>query len=396
MGRWGCRDRAARVAVDQATHRLVRAIESVELRLSACERLQAESGDASDMTGDDRATVSIGRYRDPAVRYDVRDSCPVLVGTNDQFEETFGSFPTGTPLSTVFEEPTVTVPDPEQSFPDCLVDDPVPVCIDVHDGTWPPDRYVGRGVAPTDDSPGSLLFVETTSFERATGQAVRIDRVASVISHDLRNPLDVAKARLRAGRETGADEHFDHVVRAHDRMERIIEDVLTLAGTETVVDPSGTVELETAARTAWGTVETASARLQIDGPLPTVVADDDRIGRLFENLFRNAVEHGSTSPGSHARQDAIEHAGTGDGSDPDPRVTVGTITARGFYVADDGPGIPPAYQERIFEPGVTETGSGTGLGLAIVERIVEAHGWSISVTTGKDGGARFEITGIDT
>jgi len=59
-----------------------------------------------------------------------------------------------------------------------------------------------------------------------------------VISHDLRNPLDVAKARLRAGQETGNEDHFDHVERAHDRMEQIIQDVLTLARGSESIDPT--------------------------------------------------------------------------------------------------------------------------------------------------------------
>ena len=74
-------------------------------------------------------------------------------------------------------------------------------------------------------------------------------------------------------------------------------------------------------------------------------------------------------------------------------VTVGTL-GDGFFVEDDGPGIPAADREQIFESEYT-TGDGTGLGLRIVRDIVDAHGWDISVRDGSTGGARFEITGVE-
>ncbi len=66
----------------------------------------------------------------------------------------------------------------------------------------------------------------------------------------------------------------------------------------------------------------------------------------------------------------------------------------GFYVADDGPGIPPEDRERAFETGYSTASEGTGFGLSIVKQIAEAHGWEISLTTSKDGGLRIEISDI--
>jgi len=84
--------------------------------------------------------------------------------------------------------------------------------------------------------------------------------------------------------------------------------------------------------------------------------------------------------------DSVEHAV------PDPTVDVGPLDdGGGFYVADDGPGIDPSDHDRIFEVGYTDHEDGTGFGLAIVKRIAEAHGWSVDVTAGADGGARFEF-----
>jgi signal transduction histidine kinase len=112
--------------------------------------------------------------------------------------------------------------------------------------------------------------------------------------------------------------------------------------------------------------------LAIDGDL-TFEANPDRVRRLFENLFRNAIDHGST----------------------DVTVTVGKLSDQpGFYVADDGPGIPPAERSDAFEAGYTTSEAGTGFGLAIVAEIVAAHRWDIHVTESEDGGARFEITGV--
>jgi signal transduction histidine kinase len=73
-------------------------------------------------------------------------------------------------------------------------------------------------------------------------------------------------------------------------------------------------------------------------------------------------------------------------------VTVGPIED-GFYVADDGPGIPEDQYDEVLERGFTTSDTGTGLGLSIVRTVVDAHGWDITVTSSTDGGARFEITG---
>ena len=218
---------------------------------------------------------------------------------------------------------------------------------------------------------GYLLFTD-----RSTGRSSATNWIASVISHDLRNPLDVADARLQAARETGEAEHFEHLERAHDRMERIIEDVLTLARGDSVVTASETVTLEAVVQDAWGTVDTAGATLAVVDDLPTIEADADRLQRLFENLFRNSVEHGRTdASGSIA-------------------VQIGT-TADGFYVADTGQGVPEDQRDSVFEPGYTRTNAGTGFGLTIVDRIARAHGWTASLTASADGGARFEFAGID-
>lgn len=85
---------------------------------------------------------------------------------------------------------------------------------------------------------------------------------------------------------------------------------------------------------------------------------------------------------------AIEHAGE------DVTVLVGT-TETGFYVEDDGPGIPKDERDDVFETGYSTAHDGTGLGLSIVQQITESHGWELDLTEGPMGGARFEVTDVE-
>jgi signal transduction histidine kinase len=75
-------------------------------------------------------------------------------------------------------------------------------------------------------------------------------------------------------------------------------------------------------------------------------------------------------------------------------VTVGELDD-GFFIGDDGPGIPEDERERIFDAGYSTREDGTGFGLSIVRRIVEAHDWEIRVTDGAEGGTRFEVTAVE-
>jgi len=218
-------------------------------------------------------------------------------------------------------------------------------------------------------------------------QKERLEEFASVVSHDLRNPLNVASGHLALAREETENEHLEQTAAALDRMETLIDDLLTLAREGRQITDTEVVSLETVVDAAWSTVDTRAASLEtdVDGQIR---ADGSRLHQLFENLFRNAVEHGSTSPESQARQDAVEH------STETVTVTVERWTD-GFAVADDGPGIPDDRRERVFETGYSTSDSGTGFGLRIVEQIVAAHGWEIQVTESASGGARFEITGVE-
>lgn len=247
--------------------------------------------------------------------------------------------------------------------------------------------------------PGVLIDItERKRMERELQrQNERLDEFASVISHDLKNPLNVATGRLELLADECDSEQLQHIEGAHERMENLIEQLLTFArGREAVTDREP-CDLAAVVEGCWKTVETADATLvnEVDR---TVSANENRLRQVLENLIRNAVEHGSTSNQTRS-DDAVEHGSTGNRTKSDDAVEHGrsgvTITVGdlddGFYVEDDGPGIDEVERDKVFETGYTSATEGTGFGLRIVEQIVEAHDWEIRLTEGSDGGARFEI-----
>ena len=198
----------------------------------------------------------------------------------------------------------------------------------------------------------------------------RLDEFASIVSHDLRNPLNVADGRLKLAREECDSEHLEHAERALARMDGLIEDLLTLAREGETADDPEPVDLAATVDGCWVNVETADATLVIDVNR-TIHADESRLKQLVENLVRNAVEHGG---------DTVT-------------VTVGELDD-GFYVEDDGPGIPESERDDVFDAGYSTNEAGTGFGLSIVKQVVNAHDWKIRVTEGSKGGARFEVSGV--
>ncbi|OAQ53651.1 hypothetical protein HTG_05170 [Natrinema mahii] len=217
-------------------------------------------------------------------------------------------------------------------------------------------------------------------------QNERLERFASIVSHDLRNPLNVAQGRLAEARRTcDCDEaHLEEVAWAHDRMGVLIENILTIARDRDPQPDPESIDLAAIVDDCWDHVDTGAAALRVDTDA-VVRADRARLKQLLENLLRNAVDHGDADP-----------AGQRDGDRPGVTITVGDLEGGdGFYVADDGPGIPPDERERVFDSGYSSDGDGTGLGLAIVERIATGHGWTATVTESAAGGARFELAGVD-
>ena len=240
-------------------------------------------------------------------------------------------------------------------------------------------RWVRTLGTPWYDDDGDLIgargafqdITERKERERKLQQTNdRLEEFTAAVSHDLRNPLTVAQAALELARESGSPEDFDRIEAAHRRMNALITDLLTLARKGQQVEETRPVALAALIESVCETMPGDWNRLAVTLEDYCLEADEARLRQLLENLLTNAVTHG------------------GD----DVTIRIGLLEDdEGFYVADDGPGIPPGLREDIFEQGYSTDGDGTGFGLAIVRGIAEAHGWTVTATESADGGARFEV-----
>jgi signal transduction histidine kinase len=263
------------------------------------------------------------------------------------------------------------------------------------DGERVPYEFTGTRLTDADGGVAGVVGIgRDISRRRAYEQRLerqneRLDEFTSIVSHDLRNPLTVAEGHLELARAECDSDALEKVSRAHGRMRALIDDLLTFARAgETAIDLEP-VALGDIVGECWQTVEADRATLVVEGDRQ-VRADPAKLRRLLENLLRNSVEHGSA--GGRAPDDDTDHSGE------TATVSVGVVEdadRHGFYVADDGPGIPPDDRERVFEGGYSTSEDGTGFGLKIVQRIAEAHGWTVTATESEAGGARFEVTGLE-
>ena len=201
-------------------------------------------------------------------------------------------------------------------------------------------------------------------------QNERLDQFASLVSHDLRSPLSIATGNLDLVRQEHDSEQLDTIARSLTRIEDIIEDVLTLARQGHSIDDTEETSLSALATQAWELVETDGCDLVVDSD-HSLQADPDRAQQLFENLLRNALEHGG-------RVSTVRVGELDDGI--------------GFYVEDDGRGIPKGERDQVLDFGYTTSTNGTGFGLAIVKEIANAHHWTVGIADSDTGGARFEFT----
>jgi signal transduction histidine kinase len=198
----------------------------------------------------------------------------------------------------------------------------------------------------------------------------RLDSFASMVAHELRNPLHIAQ--LYQEQAAGGDESAaEEVATALDRIEAIIDVILvTTRGTKSVIDWEA-VSLADTAVEVWEDVGARDAELAVETDR-TVEADSIHLRHLLENLFSNAAEHGG----------------------PEVTVTVGDLPG-GFYVADDGKGIPEAEREKVFGAGYTTDENGIGLGLTFVKRLADTYDWQCGLAESDTGGTRFEFTSVE-
>ncbi|WP_276279086.1 PAS domain-containing protein [Halorussus caseinilyticus] len=200
----------------------------------------------------------------------------------------------------------------------------------------------------------------------------RLESFASMLAHELRNPVTIGQIYAQQLSDESDPEAVGYVTEAFDRIENMIDVMLILTRGREAVGENSSLSLSAVARDAWGGVDAPDARLEVEVDA-VVEADETYVRHLFRNLFENAVQHGGC----------------------DVAVRVGELPG-GFYVADDGCGIPADDRNAVFEAGFTTAASegGTGLGLAFVGELAEVYDWSYRVVESDGGGARFEFRNV--
>jgi signal transduction histidine kinase len=237
---------------------------------------------------------------------------------------------------------------------------------------------------------GYLVYTDITERQRRRRELERrnehLEAFASIVSHDLRNPLGIAQGYLGIARDETEVPHATDIEEALDRMDEIIEEMLVLArGSQTIEDPEG-VDVERVALEAWSHVPTGDAQLEL-GDLGRIQSDHTRLLHVFENLYRNVVEHG-TSEGAQS-------VTASDGG------AAATVTVRVWldddclHVADDGPGMDPELRDQALDAGYSTQNDGTGLGLFIVKEIAEAHDWAVELGESEAGGLLVTFHGVE-
>ncbi|TKX59341.1 response regulator [Halorubrum sp. SS7] len=207
-------------------------------------------------------------------------------------------------------------------------------------------------------------------YDRELTETVdQLEEFTATVSHDLRNPLNVAAGNLSLAASDIEDDRIDTAIDAVGRMDTLIDELLTFAKEGRTLGERRDVPFREIVEKSYENVRAPESSLRVTDSV-TLACDPARVTQAFENIIRNAVEHGGSGV----------------------TLTAGVLPdGGGVFIEDDGPGIPPEERDLIFEKGHTTREDGSGFGLAIVERIVDAHGWEVRVTEDPGAGARFEI-----
>ncbi|MEX2376193.1 MAG: ATP-binding protein [Dehalococcoidia bacterium] len=227
----------------------------------------------------------------------------------------------------------------------------------------------------------------TETVEELRRSNEELARFAYVASHDLQEPLRMVSSytQLLANRygdqlDTEAREFIAFAVDGANRMQRLIQDLLSFSRIETqgqeFVATSAEEALDRALLDLRGAIEDTGAVITRD-PLPEVFGDPTQLSQLFQNLIGNGIKYHDARPEIHV-----------SATEEPERWT--------FSIRDNGIGIAPEYFERIFGMFQRLHGrgefAGTGIGLAICRKIVERHGGTISVEPNEGDGMTFRFT----
>jgi two-component system phosphate regulon sensor histidine kinase PhoR len=250
-------------------------------------------------------------------------------------------------------------------------------------------RRILARVTPNRGAEGTVIVMQNVTALRKL-ETIRRDFVANV-SHELRTPVSIVQANTETLLEGALDDPaqarrlLEALHRNAARMARLIADLLDLSRLEAGRHElaSEAVSIRTAAERAVDaigrTAQTKSTAVEIDAPAELAArADTKALDQVLVNLLENAVKYSPER--SHVVLSAREHAG-----------------GVRIEVRDDGPGIPEAHHERIFErfyrvdPGRSQDMGGTGLGLSIVKHLVEGMDGSIGMTSADPNGCVFWV-----
>jgi signal transduction histidine kinase len=257
-------------------------------------------------------------------------------------------------------------------------------------------------------------------------QVVRVEKLAGIgrlaagVAHEVRNPLGALGSYVEVLQRRGADPKVTgDMHQAIQRIERIVQGLVDYARPDRTRDAAQqtSTDLNAAVRTvvdfldAQGLLRQQRVEFSLDPGLPLVQGDQHMLEQVTVNLLVNAAQ---ASPGGRVvigtlvkvletQRRTASRRGDGQGHQPDPARTwlpeprpqelpPGTRGAM-LFVADDGPGIPEADRERVFDPffSTKDPGQGTGLGLAIVARTVHECGGTVWVDRAREGGAVFKV-----
>lgn len=245
------------------------------------------------------------------------------------------------------------------------------------DGSWRWLEVRGRNLLSDPVINGILVNVRDITERKEREQVLkrqtdRLESFMGFLSHDLQNQVTILEGNLQLAQQSVESERLETAKRTATRISEMVANYTELAEKGNIPTEVEESDVATIAERTWQNCMPAEATLRIEDDI-TITADEDRVYSLFENLFQNAKRHVG----------------------PSVTVRIGRMDDSGdFFVEDDGDGIPEADREDVFTSGFTTADDGHGLGLAIVKQVADAHGWTLEITEGDLGGARFEFRDV--